>query len=266
MQMNGDLDALTLFRQSMNTITPLGEEEEQQLIHALDEHRIQREKARNRLVEGYQPMLLSLAYRLHGQCRIVEILDLVQEGSLAVMLAADAYRQGEGDFRTYAYCWAKGAMIQCIAQQERGLRIPEKKLLLIRRWQRCQDQLRSELGREPLEGEIAVAMSLKLDQVREIERLNALQMLSLEMLMEQNEDIAIVESIRPAVTTLREFVARLPLRQRMLMTLRYDLDTGNIRSVKEVASELKLSPAVVEAMDRRIRLHLRRRLQGSHTA
>ena len=54
--------------------------------------------------------------------------------------------------------------------------------------------------------------------------------------------------------------ARLPMRQQVLMWLRYDITTGQMRTQTEVAQMLKMSPQFVGVMERQIKRRLRQSL------
>ena len=199
-------------------------------------------------------------------------MDLIQEGNLGLMQAiAHFHQSGESEFRTYAYLWIRGTMIRAIMQQERSIRVPVRTLEAIRRMERCRERLVNEMGREVTDGEVANALPCSVERVRDLMVIQAQHMESLDILLGKEENETLADHIAdPAtverdesLTTLREFVGRLPLRQQALIWLRYDIKNGQIRTQAEVAGMLNLSPALVSVLDRQIRLRLKKSLAAA---
>ena len=113
-------EPLKIYLQEIGQIPVLGEEEEKELGR-----RIARgdESARKRLAEGNLKLVVSLAKHYKG--RGVPLLDLIQEGNMGLMHAAEKYDyQKENRFSTYASWWIKEAMMRAIDQQSREIRVP----------------------------------------------------------------------------------------------------------------------------------------------
>jgi DNA-directed RNA polymerase sigma subunit (sigma70/sigma32) len=81
---NGPLDALEQYLREVKRIPSLTSEEETQLLVSI-KCGIGAKQARARLIEGYQPLLIGLAKRFVRHCRLMELLDLVQEGNRGLL-------------------------------------------------------------------------------------------------------------------------------------------------------------------------------------
>ncbi len=94
---------------------------------------------RDRLVETHMPRVVTLARRFrHGR---VELADLVQEGSLALLEAAERYDRSRGTpFWPYAAPWVHGAIYRLAQDQRRAMRIPAAARSEIRRLRRAEDE------------------------------------------------------------------------------------------------------------------------------
>ena len=110
--------------------------------------------ARQKLAEGNLRLVVSLAKHYTG--RGVPIMDLIQEGNMGLMHAAEKYdHTKENRFSTYAAWWIKEAMQRAIDQQSREIRVPVHVAENMKRVQKAARELQQTLGRDAAPAEIA---------------------------------------------------------------------------------------------------------------
>jgi RNA polymerase primary sigma factor len=266
------LSAQDVYMREVRWIPPLTENEEAQLLQCLVSN-VDVQQARDRLVEGYQTLIISLARRFVRHCRHLELLDLVQEGSEGLLQAISSYHASKGGspFHMSAFAWIRGKMLMALWQNERFIRLPFDKVRAIRQLGVINTQLLSKLGREPTCVEVAQAMGIKERDVLELVALQKQEVVSLQAFPTDDDDLPIEEIIPdPATSTsthdlfssLDAVLERLPERERIIVRLRYGFHDGQPYSQREVAGLLGISLSTVAALDRRAHMRMRKALSA----
>lgn len=138
------------------------------------------ELAKARLVQANLRLVVSIAKKYVGQG--VLFMDLVQEGSLGLIRAAERYDYRKGfKFSTYATWWIRQTIIRCIANTSRTIRIPVHMSDKIRQYKKARTELNIELGREPSIKELAKKMMLTPDKVMGIKKAMCKEPVSLDL-------------------------------------------------------------------------------------
>ncbi|HEC10065.1 MAG TPA: RNA polymerase sigma factor [Acidimicrobiales bacterium] len=115
-------------------------------------------------------LVVSIAKRYSG--RGLPLMDLVQEGNMGLMKAAERFDHKRGfKFSTYATWWIRQAITRAIADQARTIRLPAHMVDLLNRVRRVQRGLVQEIGREPTVEEVARAADLDVDKVTDLLRM-----------------------------------------------------------------------------------------------
>ena len=128
-------------------------------------------EARRALSEANLRLVVSVAKRYAG--RGLPFLDLIQEGNLGLMKAAEKFEPERGfKFSTYATWWIRQAITRAIADQARTIRIPVHMVETIHKLGRVSRQLSQELGKDPTPEQIAQEMNMPVDKVREIMKIS----------------------------------------------------------------------------------------------
>lgn len=159
-------DPVRMYLKEIGRVPLLHADEEIELARRMSEGDVE---AKNKLAEANLRLVVSIAKRYVGRGML--FLDLIQEGNLGLMKAVEKFDYSKGfKFSTYATWWIRQAITRAIADQARTIRIPVHMVETINRLIRVSRQLLQELGRDPTPEEIAKAMDISVERVREIQK------------------------------------------------------------------------------------------------
>ena len=123
--------------------------------------------AKKTMVRSNMRLVISIARRY--QKVGVNLQDLVQEGSLGLMRATEKYDPSRGfKFSTYASWWIQQAVFRAIAYHSRTIRLPVHIHNLLNRARKVRSELQAELGRAPLDREIAEKLEMPPEKLTKI--------------------------------------------------------------------------------------------------
>ena len=223
----------------------LTEEHERELQAVIDTADI----AKHKLVEANYRLVVHMAKKFDKGS--VQFMDLIQEGNLGLMRAADKFEYERGfKFSTYATWWIRQGIARSIADTGRTIRIPVHMNETINKMGRIQRQLTQELGREPLDEEIGKEMGITADKVQYIKRISR-EPMSLENPVGEEEDSSLADFIsdptartpedfmidEALITALNEALETLTDREEKVLRMRYGLLDGKNYTLEEVGKE-----------------------------
>ena len=228
------------------------------------------ETARSELIEKNLRLVIPVAKKYRGMG--LPFGDLIQEGNIGLMRAADKFDPEKGfRFSTYATWWIRQAVQRAVADKGRTIRVPVHMGEKIRRMARTYNELSTELEREPTDEEVAERIGWEVDRVKEVksaipDATSLNQPLSsdedsseLGDLVEDERESGVVGEVLEDLETshLMESVARLPERQRRVLVRRYGLDGEKPATLADLGEELAISRERVRQLQREAERTLR---------
>ena len=175
-----DDDILQMYLKDVGKTKLLNSKEEKVLGKQIKEGNLsQANIAKRKLVQANLRLVVSIAKKYIGQG--VLFMDLVQEGSLGLIKAAEKFDYSKNfKFSTYATWWIKQTIIRAISNNSRTIRIPVHMTEKIRKYKKIYTTLSFEFGREPSDLEVAQRLGLTLKQVLTIKKSIIKEPISLE--------------------------------------------------------------------------------------
>jgi RNA polymerase primary sigma factor len=261
---NGELasrttDAMTLLMREVGRYPLLTREEEVELAKRIERGDL---AAKERLVNSNLRLVIANARKYQG--RGLPLLDLIQEGVLGLIRAAEKFDHRKGfKFSTYATFWIRQAIQRAIDNGGRTIRLPVNLEQRERRITRAERELAGRLGRDPTEAEVAEAAGLTVEELaasRDISRV----ITSLDRPVSEDADATslgeLLHSDAPGPAeeveiTLREeaiqrALQRLPETERNVVALRYGIGGNEPVSLVELSRRLGRSQRELRALER----------------
>jgi RNA polymerase primary sigma factor len=254
----GSEDAFQSYLRDIRGLSLLTHEEELELARRAAEGD---ERARRKLVESNLRLVIAIARRYTSTG--VPLVDLIQEGNLGLMRAAEKFDYRRGcHFGTYATWWIRQAVSRAAGEQSRLIHLPEHVATRLRKVRRVAAQLSQESGLDPEPEQIAAACNIDVNEV--IDLLSVVeQPVSLDAPVDDEARHSLADTLEdsstpaPAETAsqhllgeeLHRALAALTPRERAVITLRYGIGDGRSRTLLEVGRELGISRERVRQLE-----------------
>ena len=231
--------------------------------------------SRDRMIRANLRLVVTIAkeYTKIG----VPLLDLISEGNIGLMTAAEKYNPDKGTkFSTYAAWWIKQRIRRALRDQGKTIRLPAHLSDKLFRMRRATADLVQELGREPSAEEVAVRIGVPEKTVRAWMELLR-EPVSLDqpagdgdgkatvgdrVADQAAEDIGAGMDNRQLLEEMEGHLKELPERERFILERRYGLNGREAESLEEIGARLGITRERVRQLQNAALERLHERMLG----
>ncbi len=232
------------------------------LVRRIENAEAEARRFRDELVQANLRLVISIAVKYQGHN--VPLEDLIQEGNIGLIKAASKFDYRKGfKFSTYAIWWIKQAIMRTLDNFSRSIRLPSYVVAKMNKFDAVYAALCQELQREPRREEIAEALDLSLVQVEEILTFNA-DAISMDLQLSDERSAAtlgdliedpansgeegpIAEMINKDL--IAQFLDRLPDREQKVLRMRFGLEDGERKTLREIGEALAVTRERVRQLE-----------------
>lgn len=261
-------DSVKIYLQQIGRIKLINSEQEVELakgILAGDP------ESKKKLVRANLRLVVSIAKKYIG--RGLSFLDLIQEGNLGLIRAAEKFDHTRGfKFSTYATWWIQQAISRGIADKSRTIRLPVHMIETIGKIKRVSRELQTESGQAPSKEEIAKKLEIPIDKIDLVMKATQ-STISLETPMNSKDEYSVLSdfiidessespdtqvSNDNLIEELDKILQTLRPRERDVLKLRFGLNDGNKRTLEEIGQLFGVSRERVRQIETRALNKLRK--------
>ena len=269
-------DLLQMYLKDVGRTKMLTQEEELALGKIIKEGRgREKEMAKNKLVSANLRLVVSIAkkYTGHG----VLFMDLVQEGGLGLIRAAEKYDYKKGyKFSTYATWWIKQTIIRAISNTSKLIRIPVHMQDKMRKYKRAFSKFTFLHGREPTEEEMIGLTGFDKKKIKLINAALAKDPISLDTPV--TEDLSIedyivdtsyrapdkIASDKMLTESMTELMSYLSDREKEILTCRFGINNEDYKTLEQIGQNLGFSKERIRQLETAALTKLRQKEELQH--
>src|SRR3954451_22365912 len=241
---------LETYLREINETALLNADEEKTLAKRIEDGD---SEARDRMVRANLRLVVNIARSYTGKG--LGLQDLIEEGNLGLLRAVEGFDPRMNTrFSTYASYWIKQSIKQALVNTAKTIRIPAYMVELLAKWRRATSKLQDELGRPPTHEEVARTLDLpkkKLSIIKKAIRVyNSTPQTDQsetgwsldEMLMDSNTKAPDTEMVEADVLHhVLGLLDKMDTREATVLRMRFGLDGGEQRTLKEIGESLGLT-------------------------
>lgn len=255
-------DSVKIYLRQIGRIPLLTPDEEYQTAKGVSEGSLE---AKQKLINANLRLVVSIAKKYTN--RGLSFLDLIQEGNMGLMRAAEKFDYAKGyKFSTYATWWIQQAITRGIADKSRTIRLPVHMIETISRVRKATTDLSNELNRIPLKEEIAQRLGVSILKLTSILKTTQ-TVVSLETPLNQKDESSTVSdllidetSIAPDTKVtqdnlfceMRSILDQLSTKEKDVLIMRFGLDDdGKKKTLEEIGSRYGVSRERIRQIENR---------------
>ncbi|MDD3436919.1 MAG: sigma-70 family RNA polymerase sigma factor [Candidatus Gastranaerophilales bacterium] len=258
---SNDDDILQMYLKDVGKVKLLSFQEEKKLGKIIQEGPAnQAEVAKRKLIQANLRLVVSIAKKYIGQG--VLFMDLVQEGSLGLIRAAEKYDYSrEFKFSTYATWWIKQTIIRAISNSSRTIRIPVHMADKIRKYKKIITEMNRCLNREATEKEIAAKMGISIKKVQGIKRAIIKEPISLDTPV--TDDLNVEDYVQDETynspeeqahkkvlnDSMKELLGNLDEREKTIITYRFGINGEQTKTLEQLGQMMGFSKERIRQLE-----------------
>lgn len=225
-------------------------------------------RAKQKLIQANLRLVVSIAKKFTGQG--VLFLDLVQEGSLGLIRAAERFDYRKGfKFSTYATWWIKQTIVRAIANNSKTIRIPVHMVDKIRNLKKTKSLLNKRFGREATVEEIAEEMKISVKKLNNI--ISAMQKDPISLETPITDNLTLSDYLEDENSEfpeqkvqsyflekdIQKILAELSKREQKILTERFGMNGEKPKTLKQIGEETGFSKERIRQIENFALLKLR---------
>lgn len=266
-------DSVKIYLQQIGKIHLLNAEQELEVAKRIMEGKGKdREKAVTELVNANLRLVVSIAKKYIG--RGLSFLDLIQEGNMGLMRAAEKFDYTKGyKFSTYSTWWIQQAITRAIADKSRLIRLPVHMIETLGKIKKASTELTIQNGFAPGKEEIAYKVGMPLSKLNQLIE-SAQSTVSIEAPANQKDDNAKIadfivdeSTLSPDIKVTQEnlfgdikrMLDKLSPKERDVLMLRFGLGKdGTKKTLEEIGTQYNVSRERIRQIENRAISKLRK--------